>query len=204
MTAGFAADARLPVERSSFTQLERLISIEDLLKSAFYEIECIRSNWSVRAMRRQIATLYFERPGPSKDKEKLAAMVKKGVQKAEPELAIRDPYIFEFLGLRAEDAMAETDLETALVENPIPRSTLRTTFSGDVSAALHLPGDSLEAEVQHINTEGSQAMQVGDYDTAQAVIDFAKRRPAAGTRDSAISWYHGAVWFKGLIGYLKT
>jgi predicted dehydrogenase len=48
----------------------------------------------------------------------------------------------------------------------------------DVSAALHLLGDSLEAEVQRINTEGSQAMQVGDYDTAQAVIDFAKRLTA--------------------------
>lgn len=48
----------------------------------------------------------------------------------------------------------------------------------DVSAALQLLGDSLEAEVQRINTEGSQAMQVGDYDTAQAVIDFAKRLTA--------------------------
>jgi restriction system protein len=48
----------------------------------------------------------------------------------------------------------------------------------DVSAALNLLGDSLEAEVQRINTEGSQAMQVGDYDTAQAVIDFAKRLTA--------------------------
>ena len=53
-----------------------------------------------------------------------------------------------------------------------------THDTDDVSAALHLLGDSLEAEVQRINTEGSQAMQVGDYDTAQAVIDFAKRLTA--------------------------
>ena len=64
-----------------------------------------------------MATLYFERSGLSKDKEKLAAMVKKGVETAEPKLAIRDPYIFEFLGLRAKDAVAESDLEAALVEN---------------------------------------------------------------------------------------
>lgn len=50
--------------------------------------------------------------------------------------------------------------------------------SDDVSAALHLLGESLQAEVQRINGEGSQAMQVGDYDTAQAVIDFAKRLTA--------------------------
>jgi predicted nuclease of restriction endonuclease-like (RecB) superfamily len=101
----------------SFTHLAELITIDDPLKRAFYEIECIRGNWSVRALKRQIATLYFERSGLSKDKEKLAAMVHKGVQTAEPKLAIRDPYIFEFLGLRAKDAMTESDLEAALVEN---------------------------------------------------------------------------------------
>ena len=111
--------APLPVliSRLSFTHLAELITIEDPLKRAFYEIECIRGNWSVRALKRQMATLYFERSGLSKDKEKLAAMVKKGVEKAEPKLAIRDPYIFEFLGLRAKDAVAESDLEAALVEN---------------------------------------------------------------------------------------
>jgi restriction system protein len=57
-------------------------------------------------------------------------------------------------------------------------STPLENDTDDVSAALHLLGESLEVEVQRINTEGSQAMQVGDYDTAQAVIDFAKRLTA--------------------------
>jgi predicted nuclease of restriction endonuclease-like (RecB) superfamily len=105
------------VERLSFTHLVELIALEDPLKRAFYEIECIRGNWSVRQLKRQIATLYFERSGLSRDKEKLAAMVKAGVETADPKLSIRDPYIFEFLGLRAKDAVAETDLEAALVEN---------------------------------------------------------------------------------------
>lgn len=105
------------VNALSFTHLAELIAIDDPLKRAFYEIECIRGNWSVRALKRQIATLYFERSGLSKDKEKLAAMLKKGVETAEPKLAIRDPYIFEFLGLRAKDAVSESDLEAALVEN---------------------------------------------------------------------------------------
>ena len=74
-------------------------------------------NWSVRTLKRQIATLYFERSGLSKDKEKLAALVKAGAETAEPKLAIRDPYIFEFLGLRAKDAVEETDLEASLVNN---------------------------------------------------------------------------------------
>ena len=111
----------IPVEKLlsalSFTHLEQLIAIDDPLKRAFYEIECIHGNWSVRALKRQIATLYFERSEMSKDKKKLAAMVRKGAEIADPKLAIRDPYVFEFLGLRAKDAVAESDLETALVEN---------------------------------------------------------------------------------------
>ena len=100
-----------------FTHFAELTAIEDPLKRAFYEIECIRGHWSVRALKRQIATPYFERSGFSNDKEKLAAMVKAGAETAEPTLAIRDPYIFEFLGLKAKDAVEESDLEAALVAN---------------------------------------------------------------------------------------
>ncbi|MFS8071208.1 MAG: PDDEXK nuclease domain-containing protein, partial [Byssovorax sp.] len=32
-------------------------------------------------------------------------------------LAIRDPYVFEFLGLRSQDAVSEFDLEAALLDN---------------------------------------------------------------------------------------
>lgn len=113
----FGAPLQKLVSILSFSHLAELIALEDPLKRAFYEIECIRGNWSVRALRRQIATLYFERSGLSQDKDKLAAMMNKGVETAEPKLAIRDPYIFEFLGLRAKDAVAESDLEAALVEN---------------------------------------------------------------------------------------
>ena len=117
VTGQLAVTGRILLDRLSYTHLELLTAIDDPLKRAFYEIECIRGNWSVRALRRQIVTLYFERSGLSKDKEKLSQMVQKGVETAEPALVIRDPYIFEFLGLRAKDAVAESDLEAALVEN---------------------------------------------------------------------------------------
>jgi predicted nuclease of restriction endonuclease-like (RecB) superfamily len=108
-------DPHILVERLSFTHLIELIAIDDPLKRAFYEVECIRGNWSVRALKRQIATLYFERSGLSRKPEKLAARVKARAEKAEPKLTIRDPYIFEFLGLRTQDAVEESDLEAALV-----------------------------------------------------------------------------------------
>lgn len=105
------------VNALSYSHIELSLELDDPLKRAFYEIECIRGNWSVRELRRQISTLYFERSGLSKDKKKLAAMVKAGAETSEPRFAIRDPYVFEFLGLKAKDAVEESDLEAALVEN---------------------------------------------------------------------------------------
>ncbi|MBI2293782.1 MAG: hypothetical protein HYU73_26300, partial [Betaproteobacteria bacterium] len=67
-------------------------------------------NWSVRALKRQVATLYFERSGLSADKEKLAALAHAAAEQAEPKLAIRHPYVFEFLGLRPKEAVSESAL----------------------------------------------------------------------------------------------
>jgi predicted nuclease of restriction endonuclease-like (RecB) superfamily len=93
-----------------------LISVEDSLKRVFYEIECIKGNWSVRELKRQIASLYYERSGLSKNKEKLADRIRSGAEPAEPELAIRDPYIFEFLGLKSQEVMGESGLEDQLLD----------------------------------------------------------------------------------------
>jgi len=112
-------ESSVPVERLlsalSFSHFVELIAIDDPLKRAFYEIECIRGNWSVRELRRQISTLYFERSGLSKDKEKLAALIRDRAEISEPHHTVRDPYVFEFLGLKAKDAIEESDLEAALV-----------------------------------------------------------------------------------------
>ncbi len=104
------------LDRLSYTHLELLVSLDEPLKRAFYEIECIRGNWSVRALKRQIATLYYERTGLSADKEKMASLAHAAVEKAEPKLAIHDPYVFEFLGLQPRDAASESRLEDALLD----------------------------------------------------------------------------------------
>jgi len=104
------------IERLSFTHLSELIAIDDPLKRAFYEIECIRGNWSVRELKRQIGSLYHERSGLSIDKEKLADLAQSGAEQTEPKLAIRDPYIFEFLGIKSREVMGESDLEDALLD----------------------------------------------------------------------------------------
>jgi len=104
------------VKSLSFSHFVELIAIDDPLKRAFYEIECMRGNWSVRELKRQIGSLYYERSGLSENKEKLAEMVRSGAETAEPRLAIRDPYVFEFLGLKSREVMGETGLEDALLD----------------------------------------------------------------------------------------
>lgn len=104
------------IERLSFTHFVELIKNEDQLQRTFYEIQCIRGNWSVRELKRQIASLYYERSGLSKNKEKLAELVRSGAEAIEPELAVRDPYIFEFLGLKSQEVMGESDLEDQLLD----------------------------------------------------------------------------------------
>ncbi len=104
------------IHRLSFTHLSELIQLPDDTQRRFYEIESIRGNWSVRELRRQIASLYYERSGLSKDKATLSTLAHAGAETAKSVHLIRDPYIFEFLGLRAKETMAESDLEDALLD----------------------------------------------------------------------------------------
>ena len=100
----------------SYTHLETLVGIEDLLKRYFYETECIRGGWSVKELKRQIASLYYERSGLSNDKKKLSELTLDKSEKQSPTQIIRDPYIFEFLGIKSKEVMSESDLEDALLD----------------------------------------------------------------------------------------
>lgn len=104
------------IENLSFSQFADLMEIDDPLKRVFYEHECIRGNWSVRELKRQISTLYYERSGFSKNKQKLAALISKKAELNKPEFAIRDPYVFEFLGIKSREVMGESHLEDALLD----------------------------------------------------------------------------------------
>lgn len=59
----------------SYSHFELLIDIDDETKRAFYEIETIRGTWSVRELKRQINSLYYERSGLSHDKQSLSKHV---------------------------------------------------------------------------------------------------------------------------------
>ena len=104
------------IHHLSFSHLAELSDLPDGTQRRFYEIECIRGNWSVRELRRQIASLYYQRSGFSQDNARLSAMAHAAADTLQPAHIIRDPYVFEFLGLRSRDVMAESDLEDALLD----------------------------------------------------------------------------------------
>lgn len=103
----------------SWSHYCELLSISDPDKRSFYEKETVNSGWSVRELKRQIASSLFERLLLSKgdvNKEQVLALATKGNEIAAPADIIRDPYVFEFLGLPEDKPMMESDLERALVQ----------------------------------------------------------------------------------------
>ncbi len=64
----------------SYTHIEQLLRINAPLKRAFYEIECVKGAWSVRELKRQINSQYFERSGLSRNPEQLAKLVQRQIK----------------------------------------------------------------------------------------------------------------------------
>lgn len=100
----------------SFSHFAELTAISDKTQRKFYEIECIRGNWSLRELKRQIASLYYERSALSEKKKQLTAETQSKAEKNNPQLLMRDPYIFEFLGLKPKEVMSESHLEDQLLD----------------------------------------------------------------------------------------
>lgn len=105
------------ISKLSFSHLVELVKIEDNLKRAFYELECTNGVWSVRELKRQIESLYFERSGISKDKLKLSEYVNDKATQLESNHIINSPFSIEFLGLSDRAIVTESDLEQVLIEN---------------------------------------------------------------------------------------
>lgn len=74
VSAQFSVPSETLLNGLSCSHFEALIALDDDLKRALYQTECIRGNWSVRELKRQISNLYYERSGLSKDKKKLAEL----------------------------------------------------------------------------------------------------------------------------------
>lgn len=97
-----------------------LMIITDIDKRNFYEKECINSNWSVRELQRQLDTSLFERlllSDGKNNKEKVLELSQKGQELNKPSDIIKQPYVFEFLGIKENKPILEKDLEYKLIKH---------------------------------------------------------------------------------------
>ncbi len=102
----------------SWSHYCELLAISDEFARSFYEREATSSKWSVRELKRQIATSLFERLLLSEgdaNKEKVLQLAQEGITYHQPQDILRDPYVFEFLVLPEDKPVLEKDLEKALI-----------------------------------------------------------------------------------------
>ena len=107
-------------EKLSWSHYCELMIIKDKAKRNFYEKECINSNWSVRELQRQLDTSLFERlllSDGKNNKKKVLELSKEGQILNKPSDIIKEPYVFEFLGIKEPKPLLEKDLEYKLIRH---------------------------------------------------------------------------------------
>lgn len=101
----------------SWAHFQELIKVHRQEEINFYLTECIKCNWGYRELARQINTKLYDRYIISLDKEYILNESKKNTIEKEPEELLKNPYIFEFAGLKENKNYLETDLEKALLSH---------------------------------------------------------------------------------------
>lgn len=101
----------------SWSHYRILMRIADETERAFYTEECAKSAWSVRQLERQIHTMYYQRLLSSQDKPAVAAEIQTTEPKPEYEKIVKDPYVMEFLQIKPDTHVFESDLEQALINH---------------------------------------------------------------------------------------
>lgn len=104
----------------TWTHICELLVIEDKDKRNFYGKETLNSNWSIRELKRQIDSSLYERlllSSGKNNKEKVLELAHKGQEIAKAEDIIKNPYVFEFLGIPENKPVLEKDLEAKLIRH---------------------------------------------------------------------------------------
>jgi predicted nuclease of restriction endonuclease-like (RecB) superfamily len=104
-------------EQLSWSHYVELLKIDDALEQQFYIKQCEQENWSVRELKRQMKSMLFHRLALSKSKKEVLALANQGAQIQQTKDIIKDPYVFEFLGIPQQEKYFEGDLEDKLVAN---------------------------------------------------------------------------------------
>lgn len=93
-----------------------MISINNPDERSFYEIEAAQGGWTLPELKRQFNSGLYERLALSRDKEGVKRLAAEGQLIARPEDLLKEPYVFEFLGLDEKVKYSESDLESAIID----------------------------------------------------------------------------------------
>ena len=104
-------------DQLNWSHYVELLSISDDLERSFYEKQTEIEKWSVKELQRQKATGLFQRLALSKNKEEILLLARQGQKTEKPSDLLRDPYVFEFLGISEEGLKKESELEQKLIDN---------------------------------------------------------------------------------------
>lgn len=140
---GQTQSAQFELRLLPWSHYERLIRVEDKKAREWYAKEAFEQGWSFRTLNRNINTLYYERLLMSKKKQPVANEMQdktKAYQQDKLEY-IKSPVVLEFLGLPEDTSLAESKLETAIINN-------LEKFLMEMGK-----GYALVARQQHIRTE---------------------------------------------------
>ena len=102
-------------DQLSWSHYRLIISLDDKNARDFYIKEAIAGNWSVRQLAREINTFSYQRYLASNNNHDVVDETAKKEEPLDPKDVIKDPYILEFTGLKADASFYEKDLESALI-----------------------------------------------------------------------------------------
>lgn len=140
---GQTQPAQFELRLLPWSHYERLIRVEDKKAREWYAKEAFEQGWSYRILNRNINTLYYERLLMSTKKQPVVDEMQdktKAYQQDKLEY-IKSPVVLEFLGLPEDTSLAESKLETAIINN-------LEKFLMEMGK-----GYALVARQQHIRTE---------------------------------------------------
>jgi predicted nuclease of restriction endonuclease-like (RecB) superfamily len=101
----------------SWSHYFEILKADNALEISFYTKQCEKENWSVRELKRQMKSLLFHRLALSKDKAGILQIAEQGAETQKPADIIKDPYVFEFLGIPQQHHYKEGELEEKLIRN---------------------------------------------------------------------------------------
>ena len=101
----------------SWSHYLELSKADSELEISFYSRQSEKENWSVRELKRQMKSMLFHRLALSKDKNSILDLAERGAEIQSAKDLLRDPYVFEFLGIPSDKHYTEGELEQSLIEN---------------------------------------------------------------------------------------